>query len=387
MHVVGHIGGGAASGEVGVVAQNHTRPFAGHRLGIQALFFESGQRHVIKANFGQRGGVALATAWIGIHPLDQLAHRVSAIANHQRGLAACSSHQFVTHHQQTVIAARQKALDHHFVAKLGGIVEGGFYFFAGADVDRDALALIAVARFDHHGCANGLCGDPGIVGVQHGAALWHRHASGMQQLFGQVFVLCNGFGDGAARIGLRGLDAALFAAPAKLNHAAFGEAAIRDASHQCGVHDGAGGWAQSDVFVQCAQLGQGCIHVERGVVPRGLAQCLRQLQGQAAHVFFGVLDHHLIHARFGGQGGAAECHRAAGCNLHVQGGVLYGVGHAQNGALLGCAQLAQAWEKMAQALLKIGHFGQVALLALALDHGFDGGVASPQVWAAQGADA
>ena len=266
-------------------------------------------------------------------------------------------------------------------------MEGRFDFFAGADVDGHALALVAVARFDHHGCANGLSGDPGIVGVQHRAAPWHRHASGVQQLFGQVFVLRNGFGDGAAGIGFCGLDAALFAAPTKLHHAAFGEAAIRNATHQSGVDDGTGRWAQADVFVQGAQLGQGCIHVERGVVPRGLTQGLRQREGQAAHVFFGVLDHHLVHARFGCQGGAAECHGAAGSNLHVQGGVFNGVGHAQNGALLGRAQLAQTWKQVAQALLKIGHFGKVALLALALDHGFDGGVASPQVGAAQGADA
>ena len=99
VHVVGHIGGGAAGGEVGVVAQNHAHAFAGHRLGVQALLFEPGQRHVVKTNFGQRGGVALTAPWVGIDPLDQLAHRVLAVSNHQGRFAACGCHQFVTDHQ------------------------------------------------------------------------------------------------------------------------------------------------------------------------------------------------------------------------------------------------------------------------------------------------
>jgi hypothetical protein len=73
--------------------------------------------------------------------------------------------------------------------------------------------------------------------------------------------------------------------------------------------------------------------------------------------------------------------------LHVQGGVFNGVGHAEDCALLGGAQLAQAWKQVAQALLKIGHCGQVAFLVLAQDHGLNGGVACPQIGAAQGADA
>jgi len=108
---------------------------------------------------------------------------------------------------------------------------------------------------------------------------------------------------------------------------------------QGSVDDGTGGRAQADVFVQSAQLGQGCVHVERGVVPSGLAQRLRQLQGQATDILLAVLDHHLVHASFGCQGGAAEGDGASGCDLHVQGGVFNGVGHAQSGALLGGAQL------------------------------------------------
>jgi mRNA interferase MazF len=51
VHVIGHIGGGATGGEVGVVAQNHPHPFAGHRLGIHALLFETRQGDVVKVPY------------------------------------------------------------------------------------------------------------------------------------------------------------------------------------------------------------------------------------------------------------------------------------------------------------------------------------------------
>jgi len=73
--------------------------------------------------------------------------------------------------------------------------------------------------------------------------------------------------------------------------------------------------------------------------------------------------------------------------LHVQGGVFNGMGHAQDSALLGGSQLAQPRKEVTQALLKIGALGQVAFRTMALDHGFNRGVACPQVGAAQGADA
>ena len=351
------------------------------------MLFQAGQGHIVKTDFGQRCGVAFAAPGVGIDPLDQLAHRVLSVANHQRRLAPGSGHQLVAHHQQTVIAAGQKALDHDLVAELGGVVKSRFDVLSAADVDRDPLALVAVAGLDHHWGANRLGRRPSIWGIFHRATLGHGHASGIEQFFGQVFVLRNGFCNGAAQIGFGGLDAALLAAPTKLHQAAFGQAAVGYAAHQCGIHDGAGGGAQADVFVQGRQLTQRRIDVKGRVVPSGLAQLLGQFKGQPAHFFFGVLHHHLVQPCLGCQGSAAESDRTTGFDLHVQGGIFDGMGHAQHSALLGGAQLAQPGKQVAQALLKIGGMAQIAFRAMALDHGFNGGVACPQVGAAQGADA
>ncbi len=80
----------------------------------------------------------------------------------------------------------------------GGV--GLFQLLAGGDVDRHALALVAVLGFDHHGQAHFQRHGPGIVHVLDRAAQGHGHPGGVQQALGQVFVLGNGFGHGAGLI-------------------------------------------------------------------------------------------------------------------------------------------------------------------------------------------
>jgi hypothetical protein len=113
VHVVGHVGGGAAGGEVGVVAQDDALALGGHRIGRQVLRSQAGHGNVIEADLGERGGVAFATARVLVDLVHQLAHGVLAVAQHLGRFAAGGGHQLVAHHQQAEVVAGQEALDHH----------------------------------------------------------------------------------------------------------------------------------------------------------------------------------------------------------------------------------------------------------------------------------
>ena len=52
MDVVGDIGGGAAGAEVGIVAEDHPRALARHRVGIEVLMGKRGEGDFIQVNFG-----------------------------------------------------------------------------------------------------------------------------------------------------------------------------------------------------------------------------------------------------------------------------------------------------------------------------------------------
>ena len=169
---------------------------------------QSGDGDVVKTNFGERGGVARAAARIGIHQIDQLAHGVLAISHHQRGFSACRCNQLVAHHQQTVIVAGQEFFDHHSAIAFGGGI-GFVECTALGDVDGDPFALVAILRLHHHRQAHLQGNVPGFVRRLRRATQGHGHASGMQQFFGQVFVLGNRFGNGTGGVNFCGLNAPL----------------------------------------------------------------------------------------------------------------------------------------------------------------------------------
>jgi hypothetical protein len=85
MHVVGHVGGGAAGRQVGVVAQDDALAFGRHRIRFQILQRQAGQRDIVETDLGQRGRVARCR---DADDVDQFAHRVLAIAHHLRRVAA-----------------------------------------------------------------------------------------------------------------------------------------------------------------------------------------------------------------------------------------------------------------------------------------------------------
>jgi hypothetical protein len=79
-----------------------------------------------------------------------LTHGRCAVTHHQRRFTACGGDHSVTDHQQTIIAARQKTLDHDVVTVFERGVVCLNDFFAGTDVDHHAFALVAIAWFDYH---------------------------------------------------------------------------------------------------------------------------------------------------------------------------------------------------------------------------------------------
>ena len=240
MDVVGDVGGGAAGGQVGVVAQDDADATRWHCIGVIALLGEAGKGDFVEADLGQRGGMTVGAARVAVDDVHQLANGVRAVADDQRRVASGGGDQLVANDQQAPVVAGQEFLDHDVVAELDGDAVGAADLFLGRQIDRNALALIAVLRLDDDRQADFLGGDPGIVLVLDRAAVGHGDAGGVQQLLGQFLVLGDRFADGAGQAGFGGLNALLLAAPAKLDQAALGQPAIRNATGNGGRNDGAG---------------------------------------------------------------------------------------------------------------------------------------------------
>src|SRR5574343_1066985 len=171
MDVVGDVGGGAAGGQGGVVAQHDADAAAGHGIGVVTLFGQAGQGDLIETELGQRGGVAVRAARVAVDDVDQLANGVRAVTDDQRRVAAGGGDQLVADDQQTPVVAGQEALGHDVVAEFDGDAVGLADLFFAGQVDRNALALVAVLRFDDDRQADFLGGGPGVVIVLDRAAV------------------------------------------------------------------------------------------------------------------------------------------------------------------------------------------------------------------------
>jgi hypothetical protein len=105
MDVVGDVGGGAAGRQVGVVAQDDALASCRDRIGGQAVFRQAGEGDVVKADFGQRGGVAFAAPRVAVDQLDQLANAAHAVADDHRRFAPGGGDELVADDQHAVILA------------------------------------------------------------------------------------------------------------------------------------------------------------------------------------------------------------------------------------------------------------------------------------------
>ena len=117
MHVVGDVGGGAAGGEVGVVAQDHAHALGRYGIDRHVLLGENAEGDFIEADLGQRGGVAIAALRVEIDRIHQLLDGALTVADDMRRFAAGGGDQLVADHQHAEIVAGQVALDHDVAAE------------------------------------------------------------------------------------------------------------------------------------------------------------------------------------------------------------------------------------------------------------------------------
>ena len=254
--------------------------------------------------------------------------------------------------------------------------------FPAGDVDGDAFALVAVVGLDHDGQADFLSCGPCVIRIDHRAPTGHRHTRSRQQLFGEFLVLCDGFGDRAGHIHFSGLDTTLLAAPSEAHHAAFGHAAVRDATGHCRVHNRACAWPEADIFIQLSQGFEGSLQVKGRIVQRGVAELFCPLHRQVADFLLAVFHNHLVNVFVDRRCGAAEGHRAPGLRLQTQCDQLQNA--RQRHALQVSYRLKGADLRKASAEfgLKARDGGHGVLFRGANHNRLNGGVVAPQVGAA-----
>ena len=257
MHVVGDVGGGAARRQVSVVTQDDALASGGDRIGAQPILGKAGNGDVVEADLGERGGMAFASARISVDLVDQLLDGMHAVADNHRRFAPRGGDKLVADDQNAMVMARQIAFHQYVIADFVCRGVGRFDLFSGGEIDGDPLALIAVLWFDDDGNAlldaDFASGGPGVFDAAGRTADRYRNARGAQQFLGELLVLRDRFGDGAGGIHLGGLDAALLAAPTKLDEAALGQPAIGNIACDGGIHNGAGARTETHVFVEFAQ--------------------------------------------------------------------------------------------------------------------------------------
>jgi len=290
-----------------------------HGVGRVALDLQARQRDLVDAHARERGTVAVAALGIGVDDVHQLRHGTHTVTRHLRRVAPRCGHHPVAHHQQPVVAAGQ-VLFHHGLAIFAGHTHRQFQVVSRDDVHRHALALVAVARLHYHRQADVLGHGPGFLGAVHRATQRHRHASGAQQVLGEVLVLRDVLRHRAGAVNLGGPDAPLARAPAELHQRALREAAKWDAARHSRVDDTTGGGTQAHVFVDFAQAGDDRLDIEGfiALATRHGNELPGSLESFATHGLFGVLHHHLIGARLHGFGAAGKAHRTSGLGLKTQ---------------------------------------------------------------------
>ena len=149
VHIVGDIGGRAAGGQVGVVAQIDALSLDGNRVGFKSLRSEAGSCNVVKTDFGEGRGVPATTAGVLVDLLHQLRDGVHAITHDLGRVTSGRRNQLVAHHQQTKIVAWHIALYQDVIAEFAGGGVGLQQLLFVADIDGDAFALVSVVGFDH----------------------------------------------------------------------------------------------------------------------------------------------------------------------------------------------------------------------------------------------
>ena len=169
-------------------------------------------------NGGERVFGLVAAAWVAVDLfVYQLLNGVLAVALNADGFAPTGRHHLFAHHQKPEGIALNKTFHNHAAALFGGFDKGGFNFCLSLQVDKHATAMVAVAGFYYHGQANVLCHCPSFCGRADLFPIGHRHATRLEERFGEVLVAGNTLRNGAGAIGFSGPNAALLTAIAQLH--------------------------------------------------------------------------------------------------------------------------------------------------------------------------
>ena len=155
----------------------------------------------------------------------------------------------------------------------------------------------------------------------------------------------------------------------------------------CGVDDRTGAWSQTYVLVKLAQAVQGVGQIERGLIDRCVTERLCELEGQPANGFFAVFDDDLKSADLKRLRGAAESDRTARLGLQAERGKFKRVRHGDGLVVAGGLKQGDVREAFAQAAFKPRHLADDAFGCSTGDDGFDCRVPTPQIRAAQCANA
>jgi len=250
-HRVGGVGrvdrrnraGGAAGGEVGVLAQRDPGTLRGHRRRRQPGLPQELHRGLVQRDLSQRQRVALAAQRVAVFELDQRADRVHAVARHRwrRSLRDCR--HAPADHQHPVVPALDVLFDQRRGAEPGRQLERLGHLARVLKPGGHPAAVVAVEGFHHHRIADlSRRLHRALREVDYGA-LRHRDAQRAQQFLGQLLVAGRVHRHAAGAVGQRRLDAPRIPAVAQLEQAAVSEPRHRNAAPPGLLEDRAGAGA------------------------------------------------------------------------------------------------------------------------------------------------
>ena len=189
----------------------------------------------------------------------------------------------------------------------------------------------------------------------HQQAFGNRHAAGLQQALGHVFVAGNFFGNRRGLVGLGGPDAPLRFAVAQLHQVARSQTQVGNVARGGGVHDVRRAGAQAQRIHHVLQLGDRRRDVESCVIDGSQHQFPPQLQRAPPHVRLAGAKSYLVHTTLGGFARFAETGAHAAQVLQFQADVFQNV--RRPGALVQALQKPTPHARAAFVLHQAGQPG------------------------------
>ena len=285
------------------------------------------------------------------------------------------------------------SFDHNRTTFFAGGVVSRHDLFARLEVRGNSASVIAVLRFDDHWQADVLGCLPCVLGALDRTALRRGNADRTQQGSREFFVLCNGLGDGAGRVGLCGADTPLMDAVAELHEASLVEPAPRNALGLGRIDNRSGAGSQANIvsifFELCDNLG----HVKGLVVDCSLNQLKGFVQTYQCQSLFFVSDGDFIDAVGVGLSGSAKTYRGPCKRLKFQRNVFEDVGHVGTATQAdekpssfanAAAVLDHRRQPTHEPLVKTrDHLRRGILHFLEVNPGFENRIIRPNIWASK----